>query len=521
MSLTRKDIHQNLYFAGLLLLAAAIPLSHFVMSIAQMLLLGNWLAEGSLKEKLSRFLRNKPALVFSLIYLLHILGLIYTTDFDYAVKDLRTKVPLLLLPLIISTSSPLSAQRRLGLIVFYILAVVSGSLVITTLYFTRDVSNLREIFPFISHIRFSLNVVLAIVFMVWLAHEPRSLSKLPAWLYGVLIAGLGIFLFITQSMTGLGILLVLAFVSVLILIPRQLNAKRKWILSALLLGLLAGPLVFLYGHYREAVKKNPTDFKTLDSATMAGNPYFHDTTARQYVNGNPMWIYICEPELRSVWNRRSSCDFDGQGITGYGIKDVLIRFMTSKGIRKDSIGLMSLTNNELSYIERGCADARNINSNSLSIRVREILWEYQNYKLSRNASGFSLMLRLEYWKASLALIREHPLAGVGTGDMNLAFQSYYEKTNSLLGPEWRHRSHNQFLSVTVGFGIFGLIVFLFALFYPPWKSGQLKPGLFFYFLMILLLSMMTEDTIETQAGVTFAAFFYVFLLFIPEEKAYL
>jgi O-antigen ligase len=195
--------------------------------------------------------------------------------------------------------------------------------------------------------------------------------------------------------------------------------------------------------------------------------------------------------------------------------------MTSKGLRKDSVGLMSLTDSELSYIERGCADARNINSNSLSIRMREIFWEYQNYRISGNASGFSLMLRLEYWKASLALIREEPLLGVGTGDMNLAFQSYYVETRSVLSQEWRNRSHNQFLSIAVGFGLIGLMVFLFALFYPPWKSGKLKPGLFFFFLLILLLSMMTEDTIETQAGVTFAAFFYCVLLFIPEEKSYL
>lgn len=46
----------------------------------------------------------------------------------------------------------------------------------------------------------------------------------------------------------------------------------------------------------------------------------------------------------------------------------------------------------------------------------------------------------------------------------------------------------------------------------------MKQGVFLYFLLILLLSMLTEDTIESQAGVTFAAFFYSFLLFLPEKK---
>jgi len=33
------------------------------------------------------------------------------------------------------------------------------------------------------------------------------------------------------------------------------------------------------------------------------------------------------------------------------------------------------------------------------------------------------------------------------------------------------------------------------------------------FLIIAILSMLTEDTIESQAGVTFFAFFYSFFLF--------
>ena len=231
-----------------------------------------------------------------------------------------------------------------------------------------------------------------------------------------------------------------------------------------------------------------------------------------------MWIYICEPELRKAWNLRSHCPFDSMVKTGFDIKNVLFRYMTSRGLRKDSVGFYSLTDNEISHIELACTDVRDLNDHGIAMRIRQVFWEIQNYSQNGNASGFSVMMRIEYWKASLALISRNPILGVGTGDMNTVFSQYYEETHAKLSPEWRRRSHNQYLSITVGLGIIGLFVFLFALFYPAFKLGQLRPGLFFCFLMILLLAMLAEDTIESQAGVSFAAFFYCFFLFVPEEK---
>ena len=85
--------------------------------------------------------------------------------------------------------------------------------------------------------------------------------------------------------------------------------------------------------------------------------------------------------------------------------------------------------------------------------------------------------------------------------------------NSKLTPDKRWRSHNQFLSVFVGFGIVGLAWFLFALIYPALKLRGFSDYFFLVFMIIALLSMMTEDTLESQMGVTFFTFFYCFFLF--------
>ena len=90
--------------------------------------------------------------------------------------------------------------------------------------------------------------------------------------------------------------------------------------------------------------------------------------------------------------------------------------------------------------------------------------------------------------------------------------------HSKLAPDQRWRSHNQFLSIFVGFGLFGLLWFLFSIIYPASMLGKFNDYFFLIFFLIAILSMVTEDTIESQAGVTFFAFFYAFLVFGRKEE---
>jgi hypothetical protein len=73
----------------------------------------------------------------------------------------------------------------------------------------------------------------------------------------------------------------------------------------------------------------------------------------------------------------------------------------------------------------------------------------------------------------------------------------------------------------VAFGLFGFLVFLFAFLYPLVKGGKPFSGfLLTAFISIALLSMITEDTIESQAGVTFVALFYCLLRFYGKKTVH-
>ena len=67
--------------------------------------------------------------------------------------------------------------------------------------------------------------------------------------------------------------------------------------------------------------------------------------------------------------------------------------------------------------------------------------------------------------------------------------------------------------MTVGFGLVGLLLFVVILLYPYCSKKDYRSYLYTVFLVIALLSMLPEDTIETQAGVTWFAFFNSLLIF--------
>ncbi|PCH96720.1 MAG: hypothetical protein COB85_03280, partial [Bacteroidetes bacterium] len=99
------------------------------MSTSQMLLGANWFIEGNYKEKMLRLWKNKPALVVCSIFLLHLLGMTYSTDWEYGLNDMRIKLPLFILPFIISTSQPLPRKQ-----IFFILDIFIASVLLGTFF---------------------------------------------------------------------------------------------------------------------------------------------------------------------------------------------------------------------------------------------------------------------------------------------------------------------------------------------------------------------------------------------------
>ncbi len=518
-SLLSEKYHTYVYIFALILLVIGLPLSKFLMSLSQIILFCNWVLEGNLLNKFTSFKNNKSALIICSLLLLHLLGLFYTSDFTYAFKDIRIKAPLLVLPLILSTSKPLSKRVIDAIMQFFVGAIIIGT-IISTLILTgmlhREIVDIRSVSIFISHIRFALLICIALFISGYFIYFNTNVAFKLFWISVAL--WLITFLVITESITGLVAFCFSTFVvSGYAILTSKIKALKY---AAFFMVSLIGIFVFYLSVKinNGSVESEKIDFSKLETTTSRGNLYSHERDSKLTENGHYVWIYYCNNELEESWNNRSAIKFTEKDLKDNYINFTLMRFLASKGLRKDADAVNSLTEQEVKSIERGVANVNYQTLSSLEGRLHEISWELNLYKTTGDPNGHSITQRFEFWKAAIGIIKENIFFGVGTGDVQKAFEMQYEKMNSPLLKEWRLRAHNQYLSITVAFGIVGLLWFLITLFYPIFLSRKKIDYLYVTFLLIAIVSFLTEDTLETQAGVTFFAFFNSFLLFIYSPK---
>ena len=510
-----SEIHFKIYLITLMLIAGFIPLSIFLLSVTMFILVLNWLLEGKYRSKFKILTKSKNFKFFILIYLAHVFWLLNTTDFAWAFHDLRIKLPLLVFPIIIASSPKLSMNHIKFILLTFILAVVINTFISTFILLFSDKAfyNIREISIFISHIRFSLMIVISIGILIYFIFSDNiKKSRIETIIYINASLWLLIFLFILRSFTGVFILMIL-LIPILLWIKNQLS--KKYIIRIInLFTLLLSSFIILnliypvYLFYRKAeIKVENQKFN------VNGKPYFSVKNNNERENGYLIYSFICNKELEREWNKRSDIKINEKDNQGHLIKATLIRYLTSKGYTKDSLGVSKLKEKEVQLIENGVANYIFGKKFGVYPRIYELLWEIDKYKKDVNPSGHSLTQRIEYLKTGLSIIRSNFYFGVGTGNVPDAFKNQYEKDKTQLSLKSRLRTHNQYVTFFISFGLFGFVIIMISIFYPIFNS---RKQLFFIsnlILLILMLSMINEDTLETHIGVSLFSFFYSIFIF--------
>ena len=523
------------YLLGLLMVAVGLTLSPFLMGMSQFWLVLVWLVDGivarDFKQKLSRFWHNKAAVLLVAFYLMHVVGLLWTSDFEYAMKDLRVKLPILVMPFVLSSLEPLDRKRFDLVMLVYVLSVFIATQFSFFRYVRHDYEDVREISRFISHIRFCLNIVFSMAVIGYYLYK-RRISKgksvpsfgikvvIDQFLMWLLLFWFAYVIFIFESLSGYVILAAVVLATLLFAFLRW-KKGRGWrvALGVSALMVIAAIVVAVWVVVKPMVEVKSVDFSTLEKTTAQGNPYWHDTIHNPVEDGKYVGLYYNRNELREAWSQRSELPFDGATADGENLEATLARYLTSKDLRKDAEGVMALTDEDVKNIEQGVANYNNWKHPGLRARLSSTLFEYNLYRRYNNPNGGSLSQRIEYTRASFHIIGRHPWFGVGTGDVPQTFAQTYDEIHSPLKEEFRFRAHNQYLAIAVAFGLVGLAFFLFVLLYPWFASKRNRTYLYMVFLCVMLLSMFPEDTLETQAGATLFAFFMALLLFAKPQRS--
>ena len=509
-----------IYITALFLLAAGLPLSVFLMSAGTGLMLVAFLLHGESGAKFRQLKKSPVFLSLAALYAVHLIGLIYTTDFKYAFNDIKVKIPLLLFPAAFITLPKPGAEIIRYIIYTFIIAVLISTIYGFLVYHQivpaeKDISDVRNISVFISHVRLALLICIAVYILIYNAFLKEQLSKILAL---ALCCWLIYFLYLLESGTGFIILLITGFLVLTGILFRVKNRLVQFISAAIIMG----TLILVVNSGKNIITEYYTpkeNLSDLDLYTSQGNFYHHDLDYLALENGYYVGLYQCREEMIPAWNNRSKIHFDSLDRKGQRIGFTLMRYLTSKGLRKDAEGVAGLTKSDIENIENGIANVDYITKTGIQRRIEQILFEFDNYFVTRNAGGNSLTQRIEYWKTGWQIFRSNPVAGVGTGDAQLAFNEEYRRQRTTLPEEHWHRSHNQFLAFMVTFGVIGLVLFIIVLIIPLTEAWKKLNILYLLFFICITLSFITEDTLETQAGVTLFAFFNCFFLYFEVNNS--
>lgn len=477
---------------------------------------GAWLlssiAYNNTLSRLKAYVANKQAMALVSIFIALLIGLVYTSNFDYGLKDIRVKLPLFLLPFVIVGLGSLKEKEYRIMLLFFVVMVASSTIAgyVSCMATYGSSYEARQLSPYISNIRLSLLIVLAVFIAGWLAVKQRNI------VFTLLMAAIDMwYLFFLYKLESLTALVTIVIVCIVVLLLNSSKIKPKALRIALPLALIAsiGWLgLYTYNTYTEYFTPKPG----LNGCTVTKQGNAYDKVDQPYMieNGSPVWACVSRKELKDEWGKRSKFNFDSTDAKGQLLYYTLVRYMASKDLKKDAEGLSSLSNVDIHNIESGIANANYTEQRGLKARLHKVFWEYQVYKAYRNPSGHSVFMRLEFWRNAMGIIKDSPIVGVGTGDVIDAVAMQYNKTNSQLDAKWRLRAHNQFLAIGIALGIIGMLVFGFSMLYPYLSSKGYNDLLFTAFFVTAFLSMLTEDTLESQAGVSFYIFFFCVFLFL-------
>ncbi|MFT6716404.1 MAG: hypothetical protein ACJA0Q_001043 [Saprospiraceae bacterium] len=501
-----------------MLLAASIPLSKFSTSVCMFSIVGAWLFSDWRGRLQLIKVHGWSILIGTGLFLVFVGGLWNTEDTAYAFRDLRVKLPLLVIPLVLFTGPKFSKNHVLSVFGFLSAGAVFSSVIgyINYLSISSDTAeNFRAMSPFISHIRLSLTLCFSLAFFYYLLLTVHSVRK---WL----LVGPSLFILFylseLQSLTALVILPVILIATLLFYPPWKQSKKLGRIIGvgfSLIILLLVYKVNEVYQEEFQT-KEIPND---LPKYTVNGALYLHDLNNPLTENGNYVGLYYCEKELSQEWEKVSTYSIDSL-VGGYPLWACLTRYLTSKDYTKDSLGVSQLTSIDIVAVESGIANHKFLDGKGIATRIHTSFWEVKNWTEGSSGHESSIAMRFFLWDTAKKIIKQNLWTGVGLGDVENALKKEYSKS-IVVDTHKIKRTHNQYLSVAVALGFVGVMAFVFLFMYPFVLYDGTFKHLYTVIGLIFFMSMLWEDTIETQAGVAlFGLLIHVpFVQYLREKES--
>lgn len=508
--------HRKVYVFFISCLAASITLGKVPMSVSLIGLTLNWILELDFQIKGKKIKDQKYLpIIFSGLFLIEFFWLPISKDTTIGLNVLRIKLPLLLLPLIIGSCTSFSKREwKIIITTFFIGILVSTIWVylvsLEVLPTKKDSGTIRDASIFMSHIRYSVLLSFSTVLILCLAFK-NLINKLIAVIIFLWLVFLIFKLATITAILGLSFSLVFLFIAFLF----SSKNKNKIVYIA---GIAS--LFFLVGLYITATVKDFYHVKSKERSlltySIGGEKYQLDFKDNTTENGFYLWENIAQKELERCWNRKSKFSFTSKDKKKQPVKATLYRFLTSKGLHKDSVGLSNLTQNEIQKIENG--ETSSVSYNNFEKRIRSLLYQKESRKKNSDSNNQTINQRVVFWKAGIDIFLNQPAFGYGPGGAKTQYKKYYKNRNTNLNKSNQLLAHNQFITQAINLGALGIIIWIFVLFYSFIKVEKGMLLFFVPYLILMFFAFMSDDMLEVQAGVTIFSFFGTLMLFYNSKR---
>jgi len=232
-------------------------------------------------------------------------------------------------------------------------------------------------------------------------------------------------------------------------------------------------------------------------------------------------LFICEKELIPLWNAHSKRPYNDKTSFNFSLNNIIIRYMTSKGLTKDAAGFAQLSETDILNIENELPNYIYA-ENKLGVypRIYETIWEIDHYRMTNNPNGKSFAQRIELVFLAGKIIQKNFWFGVGLGNNPQIYQEIILETGSKLAYPNIQSAHNQYFNYLVRFGFIGTLYILGVLFWVFFKERKNNPFLITIFFVSMLVANFGEANWETFIGLNFFAFFICFFMWITPKNIF-
>uniref|UniRef100_UPI0026253287 hypothetical protein n=1 Tax=Fluviicola sp. TaxID=1917219 RepID=UPI0026253287 len=323
--LTGKPVHYYIQLVAMMGIAAGLPYSKIPLSLGTMLLGLNVILLWDWKTVWKNWISNKWLWLLFAYIGMEIISICWSNDQKEALDMIRKEMPLYTIPLAVVAIPLTRVKHYMWVALSFLLAVFIISFINVGTYFhwwgSKVYDDIRSLSLFVSHLRFAMMIVLALVFCAawWIRKFPYR------WI--ALILALWFVYYTNLSQIGMGFF-TLSGVILMMFYFKVKSIQKPWVKRSFI-GLFAvcmlTSIVFITAKLQPVAPKIEINTDDYGLRTANGNIYTFDVPENMnWENGYPVQYFVSEEELEKEWAKVSDVPYsDGTDLKGNPIRNIL------------------------------------------------------------------------------------------------------------------------------------------------------------------------------------------------------